>query len=93
MRAFVGARGPKLFGLRTFGGLSGHVTIGGVFTWLLVVGVAELAVVIIELALRLVKVVAVSAWAALDWTVKRIRQHRQAMAARLADNAGGAPLR
>lgn len=88
MRAYIGARGPKLFGLRTFGGLSGHATVGGVFTWLLVLGVAELAVVLVELALRLAKTIAVSAWAALDWTLKRVRSHRQAVAARLAGNAG-----
>lgn len=72
-----------MLGLRTFGGLSTHITFGGACAWLLVVGVVELAVAAVELTLRLVKVIAVGAWGLLDWTLKHIRQHRQATAARL----------
>lgn len=72
-----------MLGRRTFGGLSTHVTLGGACAWLLVVAVVELAVAAVELTLRLVKVIAVSAWSLLDWTLKRVRQHRQETAARL----------
>ena len=79
MRAYAGARGPKVLGLRMFGGVSTHVTLTGVFTWLLVVGVAELAVVAVELSFRLLKFVVVNAWAATEWFVKQVRAHRRAV--------------
>lgn len=83
MRAYVGARGPKVGPFHTFGGVSTHVTFSGICVWLMVVGVVELAVVLVELTARLVKLVVVATWRLCDWTLKRIRQHRQATAARL----------
>lgn len=68
MRAYVGTR-RRVLGVPLYGGLSGHVTLTGVFVWLLVVGVVELAVVALELAARLLKVVVVAAWAGADWVV------------------------
>jgi hypothetical protein len=55
---------------------------------LVVVGVAELAVVLavvmVELAARLLKVVVVGLWSLADWTVKRVRAHRRTVAEHLA---------
>jgi hypothetical protein len=84
MRAYVAARGARIGRLRTGVGMSTHVTLTGLCVWLLVVGVAELAVVVVELAARLLKAAIVGVWVAADWTVKRVRAHRQRVAERLA---------
>lgn len=70
MRAYASTSGPKIFGRTTRVGVGTHVTLGGVFAWFLVVGVAELAVVAVELSFRLLKFVVVNAWAATEWFVK-----------------------
>jgi hypothetical protein len=82
MRAYVGARGPRIGRLRTGVGMSTHVTLTGLCVWLLVVGVAELAVVAVELTARLLKVVIVGAWAGAHWLVKQVRAHRRAVVER-----------
>jgi hypothetical protein len=76
MGAYAGARGPRVFGVHTFGGVSTHVTMTGVFAWLLVVGVAELAAVSVELAFRLLRFVGCQLCALADWAVKhQLRSH------------------
>lgn len=77
MRAYVGARGPRLLGLRTGVGVGGHVSLTGVLVWLVVVGVLELAVVAVELAFRLLRFVVCELWALADWAVKQIRARRR----------------
>jgi hypothetical protein len=47
MRAYIGARGPRIGRLRTGVGMSTHATLTGFCVWLLVVGVAELAAVVL----------------------------------------------
>jgi hypothetical protein len=84
VRAYVGAsrrlgRTPYRIG----GGLSTGTKLGGVFAWLLIVGAVEIAVVVVELTLRLLKAIAVTTWGLLDWTLIHVRQHRRAAAARL----------
>ena len=42
MRVDVGARGPRVFGLRTGVGVGGHVTLTGVLVWLSIVAAMAL---------------------------------------------------
>ena len=83
MRAYIRARGPRVFGLRTGVGVGGHVTLTGVLVWLVVVGVAELLVVVVELSFRLLKVVVVVVWRLADSAVRAVRAHRQTVAGRM----------
>ncbi|MGO9353924.1 MAG: hypothetical protein ACLP3C_24975 [Mycobacterium sp.] len=73
MRAYVGARGPRIGGLRTFGGLSTHVGPTGLSVWLFVVGLVELLVVALELTARLLRVVVVAVWRLADSAGKAVR--------------------
>ncbi len=91
MRAYIGARGPRIGRLRTGVGMSTHVTLTGLCVWLLVVGVTELTVVVVELAARLLKAAIVGVWVAAVWTLKQVRAHRRRVAERLAaEPVGGA---
>ena len=73
MRAYVGARGPRIGGLRTFGGLSTHVGPTGLSVWLFVVGLVELLVVALERTARLLRVVVVAVWRLADSAGKAVR--------------------
>jgi hypothetical protein len=83
MRAYVGV-GRRVGPLRLGVGLGRHVSLGGLFAWLAVVGVAELAFVALELTARLLKVAVVAVWRLADWAVKTVRAHRRMVAERVS---------
>lgn len=90
MRAYAGL-GRRIGPLRLGVGLGRHVSLGGLFAWLMVVGVAELAWLALELAARLVYLAAHAIWWGCRRTLRAIQAHRAMVAERVSSEpVGGA---